>query len=142
MALFVIIFLMVTMVLVGVGFAFGLLAGALAFVLVSLGVVSSSVVVGIRRRSAQAGVRTFLLLCGALGGVPAGMFCAWFGVSFLQAAGDDAKILVYGGLSGAVGGVLVALLFDYILRNSANGIAGLFKNLRARKAALPGGGKA
>jgi hypothetical protein len=139
MALFAIIFLMVMLVLIGVGFAIGLVAAALTFVLVSLGVVSSSVVVGIRKRSAQAGVRTFLLLCGALGGVPCGMFCAWFGVSFIHAAGSDAKIFVYGGLSGALGGVLVALLFDYILRNSANGIAGLFKSLRTRKAELPGG---
>lgn len=142
MALFAIIFLFVMCVLVGFGFAIGAFAAALTFFLVSLGVVSSSVVVGIRRRSAHAGVRTFLLLFGVIGGIPCGMFCAWLAVSFLQAAGADAEIFLYGGLSGAIGGLLVAYLFDYILRNSANGIAGLFKNLRTRKAELaPGPGK-
>lgn len=142
MALFGIIFLFVMLVLVGIGIAIGAFVAALTFVLISLGVVSSSVVVGIRRRSAHAGVRTFLLLCGVLGGIPCGMFCAWFAVSFMQAAGADAKIFLYGGLSGAIGGLLVAYLFDYILRNSARGVAGLFKNLRTYKAELPGGGKA
>ena len=139
MALFGIIFLMVMLVLVGAGIALGAFVAVLSLVLVSLGVISSSVVVGIRQRSAHAGVRTFLLLCGVLGGVPCGMFCSWFAVQFMQVVGPDVKIFVYGGLSGAVGGLLVALLFDVILRNSARGVAGMFKNLRARKTELPDG---
>lgn len=138
MALFGIIFLFVMLVFVGIGIAIGAFAAALTFVLVSFGVLSSSVVVGIRQRSAHAGVRTFLLLCGVLGGIPCGIFSAWFAVSFLEAVGSDWRIFVYGGLSGAVAGLLVAYLFDYILRNSARGIAGLFKIRRTTEIQPPG----
>ena len=138
MALFGIIFLFVMLVFVGIGIAIGAFVAALTFVLVSFGVLSSSVVVGIRRRSAHAGVRTFLLLCGVLGGIPCGIFSAWFAVSFLEAVRSDWRIFVYGGLSGAVAGLLVAYLLDYILGNSARGIAGLFKTRRAAGIQPPG----
>src|ERR1700722_13090759 len=114
MAIFGILFVMVIFVLVGAGMAIGAFISLLAFFLVSLGVVSSSVLVGIRRRSAHAGIRAFFLFGGVLGGIPCGMLCAWIAAKFLEAAGADAKIFLVGGLGGAVGGLVLALMLDYV----------------------------
>ena len=59
MALFGLIFLFVMLVLIGVGIALGLVASVIAAVLVGLGVLSSSVVVGVLARRTSAGVRAF-----------------------------------------------------------------------------------
>jgi hypothetical protein len=127
MALFGIIFFFVALVLVGVGIALGAFVSVLTFALVTLGVISSSVVVGVRRKSAQAGVRTFLILGGILGGIPCGMFGAWLATTFMALAGTDAKIFFYGGVSGAVCGVGIALLLDFLFRRSSRWVAGRLK---------------
>jgi|GEM_PF-2453181 len=122
MALFGLIFFVVAMILLGVGIALGVFVSILAFVLLSLGVISSSVVVGMRRKSAGAGIRMFLILTGLLGGIPSGILCAWIASNFMDMAGVNAKILVYGGLSGAVSGLFLAVMFDFIYRNSSRWI--------------------
>ena len=110
------------MILLGVGIALGVFVSILAFVLLSLGVISSSVVVGMRRKSAGAGIRVFLILSGLLGGIPSGILCAWIASTFMDMAGVNAKILVYGGLSGAISGLFLAVMFDFIYRNSSRWI--------------------
>ena len=138
MGVFGIVFFFVFLMFIGAGIVIGAVVTVIAFALVSLGVVSSSVIVGIRKRSAGAGIRTFLLLCGVLGGIPCGMFCAWLASNFAEIVGDDAKIFIYGGLSGAIGGLIIAVMFDYILRNSARWLAGRFKIPSAAKEELHG----
>ena len=127
MGLFAIIFFFVALVLIGIGIAVGAFVSLLTFVLITLGVISSSVLVGVRRRSAGAGIRVFLILAGVLGGIPCGMLCAWLGTTFLQLAGADAKVLFYGGLSGAVSGVLIAVALDLIFKYSTRWLIGHFK---------------
>jgi hypothetical protein len=107
----------VMLVLVGVGMVLGAVAVALTLALVTAGVVSSSVMIGVWRGKAQAGLRAFLLQLGVLGGVPAGMLCAWVGTTlWKEVTLDHALIvtLVAGGLAGAVGGLVVALMFDFV----------------------------
>ncbi len=69
MPVFSLLALVVVPVLVGVGIVLGAVAVVLTFALVAAGVVSSSVMIGVWRGQAQAGLRAFLLQLGALGGV-------------------------------------------------------------------------
>ena len=116
MELFALVFLVVALILIGVGIALGLVICGIAAVLLGIGVVSSSVVVGLFRRSSGAGVRAFLLQCGIIAGVPAGMLCAWLAHSIFEAYGSGWLIFLYGGLGGALGGVVIALMVDFIYR--------------------------
>ena len=115
MPVFSLLALVVVPVLVGVGIVLGAEAVVLTFALVAAGVVSSSVMIGVWRGQAQAGLRAFLLQLGVLAGIPAGMLCAWIGTVLWQEI-DSALVvtLVAGGLAGALGGVVVALMFDFV----------------------------
>jgi hypothetical protein len=104
--------------LVGVGIAVGLVACAFAALLVGLGVLSSSVVVGLRSGRTTDGIRAFLLQCGIIVGVPAGAVCALLSTSLmaeLQGAADWV-VLLRGGLCGALAGVIVALTLNAMWR--------------------------
>lgn len=114
MGIFGLVFLVVALVLVGIGIAIGLVACAVAAILIGLGVVSSSFFVGILAGRPSAGFRAFLLQCGVLAGIPAGAVCAWLGHNFYQAAGSELPILIFGALGGALAGLIVALLLDFI----------------------------
>jgi hypothetical protein len=106
----------VALVLIGVGFAVGLVACAMAVALVGLGVVSSSFVIGLLSRRPSAGIRAFLIQSCVLAGIPAGAVCAWLGKSFLAAYGSELLVLACGALGGALAGVIVALALDFISR--------------------------
>jgi hypothetical protein len=115
MALFGLVFLVVALILIGVGIVVGLVACCVAAVLVGVGVVSSSVVVGLFSRSPVAGVRAFLLQCGVLAGIPAGILCAWLAHSIFEAYGNNWLVFLYGALGGALGGVALSSLSLWIL---------------------------
>lgn len=116
MGIFGLIFLVVALVLIGVGIAIGLVTCALAAGLIALGVLSSSVLIGLRSGRTAAGVRAFLLQVGVLTGIPAGAVCAWLGKAFLDAHGDQWLVLGFGAAGGAVAGIVVALLLDFVFR--------------------------
>src|SRR5580698_2592068 len=114
MGIFGLVFLVVGLVLIGIGIALGLVACLAAVILLGLGIISSSFVVGLLSGKSSAGIRVFLLQCGLLVGIPAGAVCAWLGHSFITAYGDGLPILIYGALGGAVAGLIVALCLDFI----------------------------
>lgn len=116
MALFGAVFLVVALVLIGIGVAVGLVACAVAGALLTLGVVSSSVFIGVRSGRPSAGIRAFLLQCGVFAGIPAGAVCAWLVQSFFESYGSGWPVLIYGAIGGAVSGIIVALLLDWISR--------------------------
>lgn len=116
MGLFGLVFLVVALVLIGVGIALGLVGCALAAVLIGAGVVSSSILIGWRTGRPASGIRAFLIQCGLLAGVPAGAVCAWLAQSFFASYGTGWPVLVYGALGGALAGILVALCLDGITR--------------------------
>jgi hypothetical protein len=120
MALFGLVFLVVALILVGVGIVVGLVACCVAALLVGIGVVSSSVVVGLFSRSSAAGVRAFLLQCGVLAGIPAGILCVWLAHSLFEAYGSGSLVFLYGALGGALGGLIIAVLLDFIFRRVHN----------------------
>ena len=116
MALFGLVFLVIALFLIGVGVAVGLVACALTAALLGIGVISSSVFVGMRSGRASSGIRVFLLQCGILAGIPAGAVCAGLAQSFFAAYGSGWPVLVYGAMGGAFAGLSVALLLDFISR--------------------------
>jgi len=118
MALFALVFLVVALVLIGVGIAVGFVACILAAVLLSVGIISSSVFVGVRSGRASSGIRAFLVQCGILIGIPAGAISAWLAKSFFEAYGQDTLVLFYGGIGGACAGLIIALLLDYVSRRA------------------------
>lgn len=117
MALFALIFLVVALVLIGIGITVGLVACVFAVALVGFGVISSSFVIGIRTGRSAAGIRAFLLQCGALAGIPAGAGCAWLAQTFFTAYGGGWPVLVYGALGGAVAGCIVTLSLEFVSRH-------------------------
>lgn len=116
MALFGLIFLVVALILIGVGIVVGAVICAVAALLVAAGVLSSSVVIGLLTRRPVAGVRAFLLQCSLLAGIPSGIFCAWLAHSTLSAAGPGWLISIYGAAGGAVAGLVIAFLLDFVFR--------------------------
>lgn len=108
----------VMLVLIGVGIAVGLVACAFAALLAGLGMISSSVLVGMRSGRPADGIRVFLLQCGVVLGVPAGAVCAWLGSTLATELGNavDWPVIVGGGIAGALAGVLVALALDLMSR--------------------------
>ena len=109
-------FLVVALILIGIGIVIGLVVCGIAGVLFAVGILSSSVVVGLLTRRPAAGIRAFLLQCAIFAGIPAGILCAWLAHSILSAAGPGWLISLYGALGGAVAGVVVALLLDFVFR--------------------------
>ncbi|QJE96548.1 hypothetical protein [Luteolibacter luteus] len=107
---------MVILVLIGVGIAMGLVACAIAALLIATGVISASVIVGIRNGRPADGIRFFFLLCGVLAGVPSGAVCGLLFHRLYLAAGDDLMILIGGGLAGGIAGILMGLSLDFISR--------------------------
>jgi hypothetical protein len=116
MALFALMFLVVALILIGVGIVAGLVACCIAAVLFAVGILSSSVIIGLLSRRPSAGVRAFLLQCALLAGIPSGILCAWVAHFILSAAGSGWLISLYGAVGGAVAGLVIALLLDFIFR--------------------------
>jgi hypothetical protein len=116
MELFGLIFLVVALVLIGVGIALGLAGLAALTALVGMGVVSSSLIVGLRTGRSSAGIRVFLLQCGVLAGIPAGAVCAMLAKFFFDHIGNAWVVPAYGALGGAFAGALVALMLDAVSR--------------------------
>jgi len=122
MAIFGFIFFVVALVLIGVGIGLGLMAVAIATVLLGLGVVSSSFVVGLGTRRPAWGIRVFLLQIGLLAGVPAGAIGGWL-AQFLLGDTPDWLGVVYGALGGAVAGIAVALMLDFLIHRFQRWVA-------------------
>jgi hypothetical protein len=116
MALFGLMFLVVVLILIGVGIVVGVVACCIAAVLFAVGILSSSVVVGLLTRRPVAGIRAFLLQCAILAGIPSGIVCAWLAHSISSAAGPGWLISFYGALGGAPAGLVIALLLDFLFR--------------------------
>jgi len=116
---------MLTLVLVAVGVLIGsILVGAVAallvltflFVLLSAGVLSTSIVVGLYKRSIAAGFKTLLgLVCGA-GGIIIGAIAFWLLNHFFHIHLKDATAVLAGAASGLLGGLLLGMVIFWLIR--------------------------
>jgi hypothetical protein len=118
MFIFGILFLGVSLVLIGVGLAVGLAAIGITAGLISLGVLSSSVLIGLRTGRTESGIRALLIQCGILLGIPSGAVLAWMAKQLTDQIGQDWYIAAYGALGGAVAGLTLALLLDALSRKA------------------------
>ena len=116
MELFGLIFLVVALILIGAGAIIGLIVCTITAIMVGIGVLSSSIVIGFISRRAATGLRAFIVQCALIGGIPSGILCAWLVHSVFSAAGPGWLISFYGALGGAVAGLIIALLLDFIFR--------------------------
>jgi hypothetical protein len=116
MALFALFFLVVMLILIGVGIVVGVVLCCVAAFLCAVGVISSSVVIGVVSRRPSAAVRAFLFQCALIAGIPSGILCAWIAHSVFSVSADVWLISLYGVLGGAVAGLIIALLLDFISR--------------------------
>ena len=119
MFIFGLVFVVVALILIGVGLAICLVGGVCAAILLSLGVVSSSFLLGLFSGRAAIGLRVFFLQCGILAGIPAGAVCAWLGKQISETLAtypSDWLILLYGAIGGAFAGVLIGLSLDFMTR--------------------------
>lgn len=118
MAIAALIAFVVVLILIGIGIAIGLVACALLAALIGLGVISSSFIVGLRSGRPADGIRVFLLQCGMIAGIPAGAVCAWLAATLSRELEGtiDWPVIVFGGLGGALAGIVVALCLDHISR--------------------------
>jgi hypothetical protein len=98
------------LIIIGISFAVGLMACAALAVLVSLGVVSSSVIVGFWKRRTLAGVQAFYVQCGVLAGAPTGAACAWAAWQMWPSIHGDWQVMLAGAVGGAGGGLFIAWL--------------------------------
>jgi hypothetical protein len=137
MELFGLVFLVVALILIGIGIGLGLVACAVAAVMVGVGILSSSVVIALLSRRPAAGIRAFLLQCALLAGIPSGILCAWLAHSIFTAYGSGWIVLFYGALGGAVAGVIIALLLDFIFRRLQRWASGKLGPKTSRELTTP-----
>jgi hypothetical protein len=114
MGIIALIFLFVALVLIGVGIALGLVACLFAALLLGMGVLSTSFIIGFLTRSRAEGIRAFLLQAGVLIGIPAGAASAWLGQTLVTGAAGGWPVATCGALAGAIAGILVALMLDVV----------------------------
>ncbi len=112
--LFVIAFIAMCVVLflVGVGIVAAAVAVASAAVLIALGIVSSSAVIGIFRRRFSSGFRALHYQLFAVAALPAGIGACWLITHFGNASLGLGGILGIGSVAGLCGGLLLAFVLD------------------------------
>lgn len=86
------------------------------FSLVSAGLLSASLLVGLYRRSVAAGFRTLVLLTCELAGLFTGGIALWLVNSMFDLNWDHGTALLAGALGGALGGLALALMIFALLR--------------------------
>lgn len=117
----------IMLIIIGAGIGVGLFLCVVASALVLLGVISSSAVLGFITRKPATALRVFLLQCGILTGIPCGALLAWAGHHLVRYAEELAvqwpgslewQVPLLGAIGGGLGGAVLALSMDFILRRS------------------------
>jgi hypothetical protein len=112
-AIMIMVMVVACMMLLGLGLAAGIVVCALAGALTAFGILSSSVAIGIIRRSPASGFRALFVQVGAVAGIPCGIAAMWL-VSWLAGTHWSAAWRILAGSVCGLGcGVAVALLFNF-----------------------------
>jgi hypothetical protein len=85
------------------------------FAMVSAGVLSTGILVGMQRRSVAAGFKTILVIVSCFGGIFVGATGVWLIVKGFHLHWRGRTALLAGGAGGAIGGLLLGLVVFYIL---------------------------
>lgn len=109
MAIFAIL---IMLVLLGICLAIAAITAACLLVLVALGILSTSVLIGILRRKFSSGLRALhYQVCSAIA-LPVGAALAWLGVWLFDASGHLPVAIAIGALSGVCAGLTIAYILD------------------------------
>jgi hypothetical protein len=108
--------LCIVLVLIGVGIVIAAIVAASAAILVALGIVSTSALVGLLRRRFSSGLRAFHYQVCAVAALPAGVAALWFGLQLFRYPVSPWAVLAVGSVAGAGGGLVLAFAFDYAVR--------------------------
>ncbi|MBC7450020.1 MAG: hypothetical protein H7259_00870 [Cytophagales bacterium] len=114
--------------LIGFGLAVTIIGMVIMFGLISLGIVSASVFVGLNQRSVTKGFMTFFILLFSVCFLFIGAACIWLLNLFVHWWSVTTAILIGGGL-GLVAGIVLGILAYYIVR----GMVGMYTKKLAGK---------
>lgn len=109
----ILVMVVACLLLVGLGLAGGIIISALAGALTVFGILSSSVALGLIRRSPASGFRALFVQVGAVAGIPCGIGAMWLVAWVAAIHWSIATRLLVGGVCGMLCGVAVALLFNF-----------------------------
>lgn len=129
MVVFLLIGLIIACILIGVGVVIGLAALFILFVLVSLGVISTSVYVGLYQRSFQKGFKVLILLTTTLSAMAVGM-TGLVVVNHIQHWFSPITALGIGAVSGVAAGILLGLLIHAVIRKVSSVLYLKYRTLR------------
>jgi hypothetical protein len=101
---------LIALVVIGVGIAIGLITCLAVSLLASVGVISTSVLVGLWQRRALAGFQALLVQCGVALGAPAGAVLAWGVAHVWPMFSGVGRVLIAGSIGGAIGGLVIGWL--------------------------------
>jgi hypothetical protein len=119
--------LIVGLFLWGAAIAITVFAVVCIAVLAALGIVSSSVIIGVLRRRFSSGLRAFhFQVLGAIGWI-AGIGVLWFGASLFNMHLREREIFVIGSFAGICAGLLLALVLDRLAGSVFRWIAAVVK---------------
>lgn len=97
--------------LVGIGVVAGAVVAMLTAVGLTAGVISTSTLVGLQRRSLTAAFRAAVYQVAGIGGCAVGV-AAGVAIAFIWNDGRAAAVIPSGGVAGTVGGLLLGRLFN------------------------------
>jgi hypothetical protein len=109
LGLCIILFLLAASIVLGVAAALGII------VLVALGIVSASAVIGLLQRRFSSGLRAMHYQVCAAAALPAGIGVLWLGSYLFGLHLHYRYILMIGSIAGVCGGLLLAFTFDRIM---------------------------
>lgn len=112
LGLMLLLAVLLVLVLVGVGLVVGLFALAVLAIFTALGVISSSVLLGLYRQRFSSGLRAFHYQICALAAFPAGMAALWLATRLFELPLRLRYVATLGGCAGICGGLVVAYGFD------------------------------
>ena len=107
------------MVFVGAGIALTLLGLSIVFGLISFGILSTSIIVGLNKKSFAKGFKTFIILESTIGGL---LFCSagfWLLNRIVHWWTGQTAILT-GVTCGLIAGLVFGLLVNYVLQRVTN----------------------
>ena len=107
------------LVCVGAGIALTVLGLSIVFGLVSFGILSTSIIVGLNKKSFAKGFKTFIILASTIGGL---LFCGagfWLLNKIVHWWTGQTAILT-GATCGLIAGLVFGLLANYILQRVTN----------------------
>ncbi len=100
---------------VGAGIVLTICLLLMLFTLVSFGVLSTSLIVGLNKKSLKKGVKTFIVLSSAIGGLLLGLLSFWF-QNKIQHWWSTQFALLSGAVCGLIGGLIFGALAFYLFR--------------------------